>query len=163
MYDWIKATGARREDPAHPTRANLRHSWLPVTNKVIELRKVCNHPLMVYPEEERFMGDGVVTSCGKMFWLDRLLVKLFHTGHRVLLFSTMTRLLDLVESYLRWRKVTRLGEKEPVYMRYLRIDGNTVLDDREAHIAEFNRPNSGALGVGWLVGLFRVCVCVCVG
>ena len=112
MYDWIKATGARREDPAHPTRANLRHSWLPVTNKVIELRKVCNHPLMVYPEEERFMGDGVVTSCGKMFWLDRLLVKLFHTGHRVLLFSTMTRLLDLVESYLRWRKVTRLGDAD---------------------------------------------------
>jgi hypothetical protein len=28
-------------------------------------------------------------------------------------------------------------------MRYLRIDGNTVLDDREAHIAEFNRPGSG--------------------
>jgi SNF2 family DNA or RNA helicase len=56
---------------------------------------------MVYPEELGFCQNGVVTSCGKMFWLDRLLVKLFHTPHRVLLFSTMTRLLDLVESYLK--------------------------------------------------------------
>lgn len=62
---------------------------------------MCNHPLMVYPDEERFYANGVVNSCGKMFWLDRLLVKLFHTKHRVLLFSTMTRLLDLVESYLK--------------------------------------------------------------
>lgn len=161
----------RREDPAHPSRPNLKHSWLPVSNKVLELRKVkggfeglgcllgrkggrlllqlcgvlrslppshthtytpphtrthtsathttqrathnkthphplprpqlCNHPLMVYPEEARFWGGGIVTSCGKMFWLDRLLVKLFHTKHRVLLFSTMTRLLDLIEDYLK--------------------------------------------------------------
>lgn len=34
-------------------------------------------------------------------------------------------------------------------MRYLRIDGNTVLDDREAHIAEFNRPGSGEGPGGW--------------
>jgi hypothetical protein len=37
-------------------------------------------------------------------------------------------------------------------MRYLRIDGNTVLDDREAHIAEFNRKDSGAC-------VWRACVC----
>lgn len=42
-------------------------------------------------------------QCGKLVVLDRLLVKLVATGHRVLLFSTMTRLLDLLEVYLRWR------------------------------------------------------------
>lgn len=30
----------RREDPAHQSRPNLKHSWLPVSNKVLELRKV---------------------------------------------------------------------------------------------------------------------------
>lgn len=43
----------------------------------------------------------------------------------------------------RWRKVKCLGEEEARVMKYLRIDGNTVLDDREARIAEFNRPGSG--------------------
>jgi SNF2 family DNA or RNA helicase len=40
-----------------------------------------------------------------MYWLDQILVKLYTTGHRVLLFSTMTRMLDTVEFYLNWRKV----------------------------------------------------------
>lgn len=47
----------------------------------------------------------IVSECGKMLFLDRLLIKLFKTGHRVLLFSTMTKVLDLLEAYLRWRTV----------------------------------------------------------
>ena len=44
----------------------------------------------------------------------------------------------------RWRKVRRFNEGEPELMKYSRIDGNTVLDEREQRIAEFNRPGSGA-------------------
>lgn len=51
------------------------------------------------------MEANVVRTCGKMYWLDQILVKLYTTGHRVLLFSTMTRMLDTVEFYLGWRKV----------------------------------------------------------
>ena len=47
-----------------------------------------------------------VRQCGKMYWLDRMLVKLFYSKHRVLLFSTMTRLLDLVQDYLNYREVS---------------------------------------------------------
>ena len=50
-------------------------------------------------------------------------------GHRVLLFSTMTKLLDLLESYLAWRKV---GPQADASMGYLRIDGSTSLEDRFA-------------------------------
>lgn len=68
--------------------------------------QVCNHPLLTYPP---YYGDNppedVVRTCGKMVSMDRMLVKLFHTPHRVLLFSTMTKLLDLMENYLRWRQV----------------------------------------------------------
>ena len=49
--------------------------------------------------------DRIIQECGKMQFLDRLLVKFFKTGHRVLLFSTMTKQLDLMEKYLQWREV----------------------------------------------------------
>jgi SNF2 family DNA or RNA helicase len=58
-----------------------------------------------------------------------MLVKLHASGHRVLLFSTMTRLLDLLEQYLRWRTVTS-PSGQPTTMGYLRIDGSTALEDR---------------------------------
>ena len=51
--------------------------------------------------------------------LDRILVKLRASGHRVLLFSTMTRLLDILENYIQWRAKTPAGAG----MEYCRIDG----------------------------------------
>ncbi len=68
----------------------------------------------------------LVRRCGKFEVLDRMLVKFHATGHRVLLFSTMTKLLDLLESYLSWR---RWGPDQR-RMEYLRIDGSTSLEDR---------------------------------
>lgn len=87
--------------------------------------QVCNHPCLSYPE---FLVDGamLVRRCGKFEVLDRMLVKLHATGHRVLLFSTMTKLLDLLEVYLSWR---RWGPEQRA-MEYLRIDGSTALEDR---------------------------------
>jgi SWI/SNF-related matrix-associated actin-dependent regulator of chromatin subfamily A protein 2/4 len=71
-------------------------------------------------------GTELVRQCGKFAVLDRMLVKLHATGHRVLLFSTMTRLLDLLGHYLRWR---RIGPEQR-QMNFLRIDGSTSLEDR---------------------------------
>lgn len=88
--------------------------------------QVCNHPALAYRPE--FIMDGVdlVRQSAKFAVLDRMLVKLHSTGHRVLLFSTMTRLLDLLEHYLRWRSVGPQGK----HMGYLRIDGSTSLEER---------------------------------
>ena len=47
--------------------------------------------------------ERLVAQCGKMIYVDRLLVKFYKTGHRVLLFSTMTKVLDIMERYLNWR------------------------------------------------------------
>ena len=44
----------------------------------------------------------------------------------------MTKLLDLLESYLAWRKV---GPQADTSMGYLRIDGSTSLEDRYAFLA----------------------------
>ena len=87
--------------------------------------QICNHPCLSYWPVYEYDKVELVKRCGKFRMLDRLLVKLHASGHRVLLFSTMTKLLDLLEEYLRWREI-RPGEK----MGYLRIDGATSLEDR---------------------------------
>ena len=89
--------------------------------------QICNHPALTYPPEF-YEPEVLVQQCGKFAVLDRILVKQKASGHRVLLFSTMTRLLDLLEIYLRWRYVdTPAG---PATMGFLRIDGSTSLEDR---------------------------------
>lgn len=137
VYDWIKSTGTVRIDPEEEKvkvqKNPMYQSKLckPITNRCMELRKACNHPLLNYPYFNDFSKDFLVRSCGKFWVLDRILVKLQRTGHRVLLFSTMTRLLDLLEEYLQWRRLV-----------YRRIDGTTSLEDRESAIMDFNSPDT---------------------
>ncbi|KAI3908370.1 hypothetical protein MKX01_027392 [Papaver californicum] len=111
-----------------------------VHNSVMELRNICNHPYISQLHAEqvdslvpRHYLPPIVRLCGKLEMLDRLLPKLKATDHRVLFFSTMTRLLDVMEEYLRWKRY-----------RYLRLDGHTTGGDRGALIDEFNRPDSPA-------------------
>ncbi|KAJ3685779.1 hypothetical protein LUZ61_014943 [Rhynchospora tenuis] len=137
VYDWIKSTGTIRVDPEDESRKTQKNpmyqpkSYKTLNNKCMELRKVCNHPVLSYPSTAYFTKDFIVRSCGKLWVLDRILVKLHQAGHRVLLFSTMTKLLDIMEEYLQWRQLV-----------YRRIDGTTSLEEREAAIVDFNAPNS---------------------
>lgn len=109
-----------------------------VHNTVMELRNICNHPYLSQLHSEVVEGHlpahylpSVVRLCGKLEMLDRLLPKLKATDHRVLFFSTMTRLLDVMEDYLVWK-----------HYKYLRLDGHTSGNDRGALIDQFNRPDS---------------------
>ena len=100
-------------------------------NIVMQLRKCCNHPYLfkgAEPGPPYTTGPHLVESSGKMVLLDKLLAKLKERGSRVLVFSQMTRMLDILEDYCIFQ-----GH------RYCRIDGNTSGDDREAAIDEFNR------------------------
>ncbi|MBA0652680.1 hypothetical protein Goklo_019919, partial [Gossypium klotzschianum] len=137
IYDWIKSTGTLRADPEDE---KIRVSKNPLyqarvyktlNNRCMELRKTCNHPLLNYPYFNDLSKNFLVRSCGKLWILDRILIKLQRTGHRVLLFSTMTKLLDILEEYLQWRRLV-----------YRRIDGTTSLEDRESAIVDFNSPDS---------------------
>ncbi|XP_019101466.1 PREDICTED: chromatin structure-remodeling complex protein SYD-like [Camelina sativa] len=109
-----------------------------VHNSVMELRNICNHPYLsqLHSEEvnniiPKHFLPPIVRLCGKLEMLDRLLPKLKATDHRVLFFSTMTRLLDVMEDYL-----TLKGYK------YLRLDGQTSGGDRGALIDGFNKSGS---------------------
>lgn len=58
--------------------------------------------------------------------LDLLLPKLFKQGFKVLIFSQMTRLLNILDDYIRFRG-----------FKYCRIDGQTSASDREERIDAF--------------------------
>ncbi|XWS77008.1 hypothetical protein CRYUN_Cryun01aG0226800 [Craigia yunnanensis] len=137
IYDWIKSTGTLRVDPEDEKRRVEKNPiyqakvYKTLNNRCMELRKTCNHPLLNYPYFNDLSKVFLVRSCGKLWILDRILIKLQRTGHRVLLFSTMTKLLDILEEYLQWRRLV-----------YRRIDGTTSLEDRESAIVDFNSPDS---------------------
>jgi len=137
IYDWIKSTGTLRLNPEEEQHRMEKSplyqakQYKTLNNRCMELRKTCNHPLLNYPFFSDLSKDFMVKCCGKLWMLDRILIKLQRTGHRVLLFSTMTKLLDILEEYLQWRRLV-----------YRRIDGTTALEDRESAIVDFNSPNS---------------------
>ncbi len=100
-----------------------------MNNVMMHLRKCCNHP---YLFQDRYTVDeAMVRASGKLELLDRLLPKLKAAGHRVLLFSQMTQMLDILEDYFAFR-----GH------RHLRLDGQTSADDREERMYQFNAPDS---------------------
>ena len=66
-----------------------------------------------------------------MVLLDKLLKTLKEKGSRVLLFSQMSRVLDILEDYCHWRGYD-----------YCRLDGQTAHEDRIRDIDEYNKPNS---------------------
>jgi SNF2 family DNA or RNA helicase len=85
-----------------------------------------------------FPPERLVSVCGKLQFLDQLLPALRARGNRVLIFSQMTRVLDVLEDYLELRGM-RNSETET---NYCRIDGSTKSDDRARQIAAYNAPAS---------------------
>lgn len=103
-------------------------------NILMQLRKCSNHPYLfdgAEPGPPYTTDEHLVYNCGKMVILDKLLPKLQEQGSRVLVFSQMTRMLDILEDYCHWR-----------CYNYCRLDGNTPHEDRQRQINEYNEPNS---------------------
>ena len=74
---------------------NLKHV-------IMQLRKVCQHPyLFHWPKDpdtrEPLLTQELINASGKMMVLERLLDELFKRGHKVLLFSQFTTMLDIIE------------------------------------------------------------------
>lgn len=101
-------------------------------NIIMQLRKACNHPFLFEGiEEENSPDENLILSTSKMRILDKLLPRLKKGGSQVLIFSQMTRMLDILEDYCVIRGY-----------QTCRIDGDTTLEDRELYISEFTKPNS---------------------
>ncbi|XP_059311847.1 probable ATP-dependent DNA helicase CHR12 [Lycium ferocissimum] len=100
-------------------------------NLTMQLRKCCNHPYLFVSEYNIYRKEEIVRASGKFELLDRLLPKLRRAGHRVLLFSQMTRLMDILEVYLQVHD-----------FKYLRLDGSTKTEERGTLLKQFNAPDS---------------------
>ncbi|KFO86016.1 Chromodomain-helicase-DNA-binding protein 1-like, partial [Buceros rhinoceros silvestris] len=99
-------------------------------NVLIQLRKCVAHPyLFSGVEPEPFeIGDHIVEASGKLCLLDKLLSFLYAGGHRVLLFSQMTQLLDILQDYLDYRGYS-----------YERLDGSVRGEERHLAIKNFGQ------------------------
>ena len=114
-----------------------------LTNIAMEMRKVCLHPYLIKGAEEKILAergtnlspadqlDCMIRASGKMILLDKLLPKLKADGHRVLIFSQMNRLLDILQDYM-----------DAVGYKYLRIDGSVKGSIRQQLIDKFNAEDS---------------------
>lgn len=102
-------------------------------NIVMQLRKCCNHPYLfdgAEPGPPFTTDEHLVFNAGKMIILDKMLKKFKAAGSRVLIFSQMSRLLDILEDYCYFRDY-----------EYCRIDGSTAHEDRIEAIDDYNAPD----------------------
>lgn len=102
-------------------------------NIVMQLRKCCNHPYLfdgAEPGPPYTTDEHLVFNAGKMIILDKMLKKFKKEGSRVLIFSQMSRVLDILEDYCYFRDYT-----------YSRIDGSTAHEDRIEAIDQYNDPD----------------------
>merc|ERR1711892_1089231 len=113
-------------------------STISFVNIVVELKKCCNHAYLTKPPDDREAGstreerlEKLLRGSGKMLLLDKLLVRLQETGHRVLIFSQMVRLLDVLSEYLEIRRFP-----------FQRLDGGIKGELRKNAIEHFNAEGS---------------------
>nr|XP_048303213.1 chromodomain-helicase-DNA-binding protein 1-like [Myodes glareolus] len=99
-------------------------------NILTQLRKCVDHPYLfdgVEPEPFE-VGEHLIEASGKLHLLDRLLAFLYSGGHRVLLFSQMTHMLDILQDYMDYRGYS-----------YERVDGSVRGEERHLAIKNFGK------------------------
>jgi SWI/SNF-related matrix-associated actin-dependent regulator of chromatin subfamily A member 5 len=116
--------------------AGLERSLTGQNNVVMQLRKACNHPYLFPGMEDRDLNPqaellALVGSGGKLEVLDKMLTKLHEKGRRVLIFSQMTAMLDILQDLLIMRRY-----------HHCRLDGETPTKERQELIDDFNALNS---------------------
>uniref|UniRef100_A0A673BBJ9 Chromodomain helicase DNA binding protein 4a n=1 Tax=Sphaeramia orbicularis TaxID=375764 RepID=A0A673BBJ9_9TELE len=108
-------------------------------NVVMDLKKCCNHPYL-FPAAATeapklpngmYEGTSLTKASGKLMLLQKMMKKLKEGGHRVLVFSQMTKMLDLLEDFL-----------ENEGYKYERIDGGVTGNMRQEAIDRFNAPGA---------------------
>lgn len=120
------------------TKGN-KGSTVSFVNVVVELKKCCNHGYLTKPPDETLQDNqtrdsrlqNLLRGSGKLLLLDKLLVRLKETGHRVLIFSQMVRMLDILADYLELRRFP-----------FQRLDGGIKGELRKNAIEHFNAVGS---------------------
>lgn len=149
LYTHAKKYGVLLEDDSEEAQKVQKGGGVSnLRNTIMQLRKICNSPLMFKSVESGLLahlndvedGEHLVDlaetpdfwrSGGKFELLDRVLPKLKATGHKVLIFCQMTVLMSVLEDYL-----------ISANLKYMRLDGSTKADDRGDLLKQFNAEDS---------------------
>eukprot|EP01060_Flectonema_neradi_P013663 TRINITY_DN20396_c0_g1_i3.p1 TRINITY_DN20396_c0_g1~~TRINITY_DN20396_c0_g1_i3.p1 ORF type:complete len:1151 (+),score=146.46 TRINITY_DN20396_c0_g1_i3:64-3516(+) len=125
-----------------------------ITKKVTANPRYTHNMLPRLPSLEKFREAPILLpdpkllqfDCGKLQVLAELLPALKRNGHRALIFTQMSRVLDILEEFLSMHNLT-----------YLRLDGSTKVEDRTYRMGLFNEntryfcfilsTRSGGLGI----------------
>lgn len=127
VYEQIKDNGSLVRDPQGKIQTKA------LMNLMMQLRKICNHPYL-FLDDEYYLNnvtDEIFRASGKFELLDRILPKLITAKHRILIFSQMTQLMNVMQLYFDYRG-----------FKHLRLDGATKADERGERVALFNKENS---------------------
>ncbi|KAM6293847.1 chromodomain-helicase-DNA-binding protein 1-like isoform 3-T3 [Aegotheles albertisi] len=106
-------------------------------NIMMELKKCCNHCYLIKPPENNEFYNKqealqhLIRSSGKLILLDKLLIRLRERGNRVLIFSQMVRMLDILAEYLKYRQFP-----------FQRLDGSIKGELRKQALDHFNAEGS---------------------
>ncbi|THD26034.1 Chromodomain-helicase-DNA-binding protein Mi-2 [Fasciola hepatica] len=114
-------------------------SQVSLINIVMDLKKCCNHPYLFPSAAEEaqrlpngaYEGVGLRKASGKLELMSKMMRNLYATKHRVLIFSQMTKMLDLLEDFL-----------DSEGYKFERIDGAVTGQMRQDAIDRFNAPDS---------------------
>ncbi|XP_055421436.1 chromodomain-helicase-DNA-binding protein 1 isoform X3 [Bubalus kerabau] len=106
-------------------------------NIMMELKKCCNHCYLIKPPDNNEFYNKqealqhLIRSSGKLILLDKLLIRLRERGNRVLIFSQMVRMLDILAEYLKYRQFP-----------FQRLDGSIKGELRKQALDHFNAEGS---------------------
>uniref|UniRef100_A0A8C9RWZ5 Proliferation-associated SNF2-like protein n=1 Tax=Scleropages formosus TaxID=113540 RepID=A0A8C9RWZ5_SCLFO len=105
---------------------------LKLQNILMLLKRCCNHPYLIeYPldpvTQDYKIDEQLVETSGKFLILDRMLPELKKRGHKVLIFSQMTSILDILMDYCYLRD-----------FKYSRLDGSMSFADRRENMNKFS-------------------------
>uniref|UniRef100_A0A673JYN2 Chromodomain-helicase-DNA-binding protein 2-like n=1 Tax=Sinocyclocheilus rhinocerous TaxID=307959 RepID=A0A673JYN2_9TELE len=106
-------------------------------NVVMELKKCCNHGFLIKQPEEvenektQEHLQNLVRGSGKLVLLHKLLTRLRERGNRVLIFSQMVRMLDILAEYLSLNRYP-----------FQRLDGSIKGELRKQALDHFNAEGS---------------------
>ncbi|CAL5207665.1 unnamed protein product [Lathyrus oleraceus] len=125
---------ARTSECNGPRKPNHHHphyliqeidSELPVSQPALQL----THSIFgSSPPMRNFDPAKLLTDSGKLQTLDILLKRLRAGNHRILLFAQMTKMLNILEDYMNYRKY-----------KYFRLDGSSTIQDRRDMVKDFQQ------------------------
>ncbi|CCD25970.2 putative ATPase NDAI_0G01950 [Naumovozyma dairenensis CBS 421] len=126
MNDTLKSMDLLYQKHIHPYLVNKR-----LQNMMMQLRQIVDSTLIFYfpylhPEDLTL--EILLKSSGKLQTLQKLIIPLIKAGHKTLIFSQFTNMLDLLED---WCELNSL--------RALRIDGSVDTESRKDLIEQFNK------------------------